>query len=264
MCSSWDWPPENLGGKVGALICTKQQRRVMVGGTGAWEQWPWWEHLCLPQGWCGHRMELFELEVLLLLLNLFQEPKSFVRGPLAWCWCHQSPSAVGHSSCSSWWWKNFPFPRPSWSWSVEKQGLRKKVEPESWGQHTTEGWRRREQGSTHALVPETVTCQGCVTTWSPTWSPPNAAGSLREAYSIPAVEVTSWCYRTSIPVGQGLGATPLPDFRESHHPRTLEKEAGVWGYLEQRMLQRCTAWSFWAGNLGCWPLWAGRQVEGRV
>ena len=89
------------------------------------------------------------------------------------------------------------------------------------------------------MVPETVTRQECVTTWSPTWSLPNAARNLREAYSIPAAEVTSWCYRTSIPVGQGLGATPLPDFRESHHPRTLEKEAGVWGYLEQRMLQRC-------------------------
>ena len=147
---------------------------------------------------------------------------------------------------------------------MERQGLPKKVEPESWGQHTTVGWRRREQGSTHALVPETVTCPGCVTTWSPTWSLPNASRNLREAHSIPALEVTSWCCRTSIPVGQGLGATPLPDFRESHHPRTSEKEAVVWGYLEQRMLQRCTAWSFWAGNLGCWPLWAGKQVEGRV
>ena len=96
-----------LGGKSGALICMKQQRRVTVGGTGDWEQWPWWEHLCLPQGRCGNRMELFELEVLLPLLNLFQERKSFVQGLLTWCWCHQSPSAVGHSSCSSWW-RKFP------------------------------------------------------------------------------------------------------------------------------------------------------------
>ena len=52
------------------LICVKQQRRGLAGCTGAREQCPCLEHLFLPQGWCRHRMELFNLEAELPSLNL--------------------------------------------------------------------------------------------------------------------------------------------------------------------------------------------------